>query len=40
MNSYSSIPLAQVFVDLWNLPEWYAKEFVQALEKRIFEEAS
>jgi len=22
-------------VDLWNLPEWYAKEFVEALKKRI-----
>src|SRR3989344_7857869 len=24
---YKSIPLAQIFVDLWNLKEWYAKEF-------------
>jgi len=27
--------LAQTMVDLWNLPEWYAKEFVEALKKRI-----
>ncbi len=28
---------AQTFVDLWNLPEWYAKEFVIALQKRLQE---
>lgn len=27
--------LAQTFVDLWNLKEWYAKEFLIELEKRI-----
>ncbi|MBI2547753.1 winged helix-turn-helix domain-containing protein [Candidatus Woesearchaeota archaeon] len=27
--------LAQTFVDLWNLKEWYAKEFLLAMEKRI-----
>lgn len=25
------ISLAQMFVDLWNLPEWYAKDFQEAL---------
>ncbi len=25
----------QMFVDLWNLPEWYAKEFVIKLKERI-----
>lgn len=29
--------LAQTFVDLWNLPEWYAKEFTGALRKKIDE---
>lgn len=29
--------LAQTFVDLWNLPEWYAKEFIGALKKEIDE---
>ena len=29
--------VANIFVDLWNLPTWYAKEFLQALEKRIDE---
>ncbi len=27
--------LANIFVDLWNLEDWYAKEFLTALEKRI-----
>jgi len=27
--------LAQTFVDLWNLPDWYAKEFVKALKEKI-----
>ncbi len=29
--------LAQTFVDLWNLPEWYAKEFVKAIKEKIDE---
>ncbi|MBW2975807.1 winged helix-turn-helix domain-containing protein [Candidatus Woesearchaeota archaeon] len=29
------MPAAQVFVDLWNLKEWYASDFVNALEKRL-----
>jgi hypothetical protein len=28
--------LAQTFVDLWNLSEWYAKDFQEALKQRIF----
>jgi len=28
-------PLAQIYVDLWNLGTWYAKEFLKALEQRI-----
>lgn len=27
--------LAQTFVDLWNLPEWYAKEYVNSLKEKI-----
>ncbi len=27
--------IAQMFVDLWNLKTWYARDFVNALEKRI-----
>lgn len=29
-------PLPQIYVDLWNLKEWYAKDFLDALEKRLF----
>lgn len=32
---YKQIPTSQIFVDLWNLKEWYAKEFINALERRI-----
>ena len=35
LSSCKSIPNAQIFVDLWNLKEWYSKEFINALEKRI-----
>lgn len=35
MDLYEKIPLAQVFVDLWNLREWYAREYVLAFEKRL-----
>lgn len=27
--------LAQMFVDIWNLPDWYSKEFINSLKKRI-----
>ncbi|MFH1233637.1 MAG: hypothetical protein V1649_03230 [Patescibacteria group bacterium] len=26
-------PLCQIYVDFWNLPEWYAREFLNNLEK-------
>lgn len=32
---YENLTVAQLFVDLWNLKEWYAKEFLKALEERI-----
>lgn len=32
---YKKTPQAQIFVDLWNLPEWYAKEFSEALLAKI-----
>lgn len=31
LKTYKRIPLAQIFADLWNLPEWYAKEFIDVL---------
>jgi len=29
-------PLGQIYVDLWNLSEWYAHDYLEALKKRIF----
>ena len=37
LQRYKQIPLAQIFVDLWSLPEWYAKEFSDALLSKIKE---
>jgi predicted transcriptional regulator len=37
LNFYKKIPLAQLFVDLWNIREWYAKEFLNSLENKIKE---
>ncbi len=31
----STATIAQTFVDLWNLKEWYAKEFVNAMEVKL-----
>jgi DNA-binding Lrp family transcriptional regulator len=31
----SSVPTTQIYVDLWNLKEWYAAEFLKRLETRI-----
>ena len=32
---FSKIPLAQIYVDLWNLGTWYAREFIAKLEKHL-----
>lgn len=29
-------PCVQIFVDLWNLPEWYAKDFLNVLKDKLF----
>jgi len=29
-------PDVQTFADLWNLREWYAKEFLNALKQKLF----
>jgi predicted transcriptional regulator len=31
----NKVTQAQLFVDLWNLKQWYAKEYLLALERRI-----
>lgn len=35
LSRYPTIPLAQLFVDLWNLSDWYAKDFVQQVKEAI-----
>jgi hypothetical protein len=35
-NSIAVAPLPGVFVDLWNIRTWYAKEFTDALSKKLF----
>jgi len=35
MGRYKEITYAQLFVDLWNMKEWYANDFLKALEERI-----
>ncbi len=32
---HSSVCAAQLFVDLWNMGEWYAKDYIDALSKRL-----
>lgn len=32
-NNVVSLPL--IFVDLWNLPEWYAKDFLEDIKKKV-----
>ena len=29
-------PVSQIFVDLWNLGDWYARDFVNELRRRLF----
>jgi len=32
---FDKVTIAQIFVDLWNLKEWYAKEFMKSMEERL-----
>lgn len=35
MDKYGKIATkASIFVDLWNLPEWYSKDFIDAMEEK------
>lgn len=37
LEKYDSIaPLSQIYVDLWNLKDWYARDFLNELKKKIF----
>lgn len=35
LSTYPTIPLAQVFADVWNLSDWYAKDFVRQIKEAI-----
>jgi len=35
-NGMAVVPVPNVFVDLWNMRAWYAKDFVDALAKKLF----
>lgn len=37
LKKYKKLPLAQLFVDLWNLPEWYRREFTESVLHKIQE---
>lgn len=38
LKNYGNIsPLAQIFADLWNLPDWYAKDFQAAAKEKILQ---
>ena len=32
---FDKVTKTQIFVDLWNLKEWYAKDYLNALERRL-----
>lgn len=37
LKNYGTIvSMSQMYVDLWNLSEWYAKDFLNALKEKIF----
>ncbi len=33
---FDKMTLAHLFVDLWNMKEWYAKDFLKAVEEKIY----
>lgn len=35
LKKFKRAPLAQIYVDLWNLGTWYAEDFLKEIEKRI-----
>lgn len=34
-NYGSAMPLAQIFVDIWNMSDWYGKEFLNKLKEKM-----
>jgi DNA-binding transcriptional regulator YhcF (GntR family) len=39
LSEHSLVPLIQIYIDLWNAHEWYAKDFLDALENKLFNES-
>lgn len=35
LDIYGEMPPEQIYVDIWNAPEWYAKDFLKALEDKL-----
>lgn len=35
LTKFKETPIAQIYVDLWNLPSWYAQEFIKSMEEKI-----
>lgn len=35
-NYGKTTPVSQTFVDLWNLPDWYADDFLKALKEKLY----
>ena len=35
LKKFRRVPLAQIYVDLWNLGTWYAEDFLKELDKRM-----
>lgn len=35
LKRYEQMPPEQAFVDIWNAPEWYAKDFLASLERKL-----
>lgn len=35
LRKFEETPLAQIYVDLWNLPSWYAHEFIKSFEGKL-----
>jgi predicted transcriptional regulator len=36
LSENSLVPLVQIYIDLWNAREWYAKDFLDSLEDKLF----
>lgn len=35
LKQYETMPPEQIFVDIWNAQEWYAKDFLEALKEKL-----